>query len=765
MSRSSTTTSSCSRPNPSPAVSVPSLSREKTHASPPELPSFGNNAVDDFVLFPEDNGSSWNPADMSLPEFDGNLDLSQFNFDISGLNDFSSTNASFDFFDQPSTSFQPDRSLDYERSAQNPIIADQYGLDQWASATGGDSIFHTRPHPSSSQNSGQLDSSFFDGGFDSTESPTSQNTPSSQCVSSFAEDFWANVSVPQGIQSSSVSLPSAEVDWSLLERGVIPSPDGELPLSSMNRRERRNLARVDRTRNASIQQLLESVPSANAGQSQSFAESFNVQHSDTSLSGSPLESLPDQSSSPGASSGGSLEYWGLENTHALVAEAAQALKSAPAAYQPIYEELQRLRSILDVVRSGGTERSPVLQQATIPQLKMLTSRLQVMLTRIKNILRTDLVSNERHNRLDPEFPPVFLRDASIQTRRLVSALCATINSIQTQDIGFGAVAATKSLILSCNRQGEFSHASSTQSHPQDAGEYLPDGSYSSMSSSFSSVGTVIIFGGIEQHYEEDYHQGGDMMSAISAANGLGSFGITTIDKQKYHIVTKKVFERLARLVETDSGRNAQGTDVFSATEYATALVHQDVVSSATPDGDALNGMTNVRTTPRQVQLQEQEFVRLYQTPAASLLVVNPYLEAAPHILTDRTQVLQSPSVSTVSVQNVGSSGSEPLEYQSGASSSGAIPGTVLDNTSWYNSSLTQFANVLDTTAIYAVMFASLVLLNVSYPPPLPPKEATLCIDTVVLTYLYSIFRQPSSSSPSPPSFWPSPILLQRLSQS
>jgi hypothetical protein len=166
MSRNSTSTiktSSSGRPDPSPPVSMPLFSRETTYASQESLPSFDNNLIDDFVLFPEDTGS-WNPADMSLSVFDGQgTDLSQFNFDINdiglGLDDFSTSNhgESFDFssFEQPS-SLQP--------TSYTPLITDQYGLDKWASSYGGQSVSHSRPHPSAStQDSGQLDLSWYSG--------------------------------------------------------------------------------------------------------------------------------------------------------------------------------------------------------------------------------------------------------------------------------------------------------------------------------------------------------------------------------------------------------------------------------------------------------------------------------------------------------------------------------------------------------------------------------------------------------------------------
>jgi hypothetical protein len=112
MSRSSTTKTSSSSPSrsgPSPAASTPSLSRETTqgseHSSPSADASF---ALEDFVLFPEDDSNQWNAEfetqynDLSLmdfnqfPDFDpsyfASMDvLSSFGAPSSSQSSFSST--------------------------------------------------------------------------------------------------------------------------------------------------------------------------------------------------------------------------------------------------------------------------------------------------------------------------------------------------------------------------------------------------------------------------------------------------------------------------------------------------------------------------------------------------------------------------------------------------------------------------------------------------------------------------------------------------
>lgn len=101
-----------SQSNPSPAASTPSLSRETTQGSEQSSPPVDSFAIEDFVLFPEDDLNQWNP-EMSIPGFDTQYsDFSMTNYDsfpdfdtsFSTMND----NLSFDFpsFDQ-SSSFSP----------------------------------------------------------------------------------------------------------------------------------------------------------------------------------------------------------------------------------------------------------------------------------------------------------------------------------------------------------------------------------------------------------------------------------------------------------------------------------------------------------------------------------------------------------------------------------------------------------------------------------------------------------------------------------
>lgn len=732
-STSTTKTSSPSRCDPSPVVSVPSLSRETTRPSPPEsLPSFSAEAIDDFVLFPEET-SFWNPADISIPEFDcQDYDLSQFNFDINGLDDFPTMSAdqSFDFpsWEQPAASSQLNRLMGH-----NQYAADQCGLDQWASPQGDLLVSQSKPHHSiSSQDSSQLDSSWLDSIFQATESATSQDT------SLFAENYspdghtdhpqLGQASSPQNASSTSV------LDWSLLDPGIIAmSPEEISTSSSMNRKERRKKPRVERARNAAIERLVELVPSAHSGESRTIVDSSGLQHPAAgSFSSSPTHGLYDhgQSYSLGASIGGSLEYWALENTHVLVQESLQALKSAPAAYQPIYEELKRLRNVLINVKSGHTDSSPVLQQAMVSQLRMLTSQLQVLLTRVKLMLRTSRLSYQQQNSLDPEYRPDYVRQCSLQTRHLVSRLCATITNLEERNIGFGGTVSdinTPVVLSGGNVQPAIPLSENRNGRRIDlweAVEQMLDGSSSSMSSSGSVSST-------------SFH-GGDVHAGLSL--GSGSAAISTTSKvPRYSLVTKSPVEQISRIVEgLSDGTSQSNTPSFS---------HIESGSVGTPVPSA--------SQARRLYLLEQLFQRpphgLSQTVLSSVqdwldtesssnrrvcqvLLDQTWEEFSPHstvicnkqsvqsiLQTDQTilpgvldslQQLGASSLHTPVAQNVENSCSDPLPQCSEASSPSVIPGAVLDdNETWCNDDTLESTGRFDMLASYVAVLLSLVLLN------------------------------------------------------
>ncbi|PQE25168.1 transcription factor Cys6 protein [Rutstroemia sp. NJR-2017a BVV2] len=159
MSRSSTTKTSSSSPSrsgPSPAASTPSLSRETTqdseHSSPSADASF---ALEDFVLFPEDDSNQWN-ADFETQYKYNDLSLMDFNqfpdFDPSYF-------ASMDVlssFGAPSSS-QSSFSSTHQLAGHN-LLPDYDHVQQWAYAN----INSQSVSPVESQALSSEDLNFFD---------------------------------------------------------------------------------------------------------------------------------------------------------------------------------------------------------------------------------------------------------------------------------------------------------------------------------------------------------------------------------------------------------------------------------------------------------------------------------------------------------------------------------------------------------------------------------------------------------------------------
>ena len=453
MSRSSTSTtksSSSSRQNSSPSISTPSLSRETTRASQESLPSYGTNAIDDFVLFPEDT-PSWNPTDMSFPEFDNQgCDLGNFNFDNNDidLNDFPTMTADqpFDFtsFDQPGFP-----------SGYTPFSADQYGLDQWAEPQGFSQVSHTRPYsPTSAQDSRQLDTMIY-GGVPGLNSSTPPQVSGAGFVDNSWPEFQSSNMQLSGSSSSSSgfttnlsptsSSPLSSLDWSMLDSSTNQSPvDSSSPgISPTNRKDRRSLKR---RQSELINELVDSVPSRRAPKAPADMDSPG--------SGAPrarLDSSDHYRDRPGffdVESGNS----SIEHTCGLVAEIIQASKSAPAVFRSLSGELARLHATLDNVkltRSRGISLD--LPDHVVSLLDTLTIELQVILTRVKMVLAGRQL-RQRFIKLDPDFHPDFLRQCQVHTRRLVRSLCAIIATLQAQGDGSALSSNASMLSTAFNKQ-------------------------------------------------------------------------------------------------------------------------------------------------------------------------------------------------------------------------------------------------------------------------------------------------------------------------
>ena len=573
-STSTTKTSSSSRFDQSPTVSVPSLSRDTTHTSQNSMTSFSaSNAMDDFVLFPEE--TAWNPSDIFVPE---EADLSNFNFDINDidLNDFPPINVdqSYDF-----SSFNPTSSFDFDTtSTYSPATQDQYGLDQWASPIG----FSMPVSPSKLRHASlSQDPVLLDPNPLISDSPGSTQSSSS----TFADNYWPDgpVDHPQYAQGSladASSGPSSTPDWGLLDSGLdaniselaemaSSAVSSQLQISRKERCKRKRSSRKQNT-NEGVQQLSQAL-SISSGDSQGALDSSYMQNS----LGSSYQSILGSSSilrsfdrgqwrSP-QSSGESVDVFCFADTCALIQESINAFKSAPAEYFSLSDELQRLHGVLTQAKSGNLDGTPlVLPEHVLTQLKMMMSQLQVLTSRVKQMLRTGHAAHRRYNRLDPELRPDYLRKCQIQVRRLVRSLCATINNLQAQPPSSGPASTDSNpqalvsgrnvqlLVSTTERQILDGHTLAEPAGVLDLSTHNWQNSHSP-SSSGSSLSRDISYGVVLRETDEtDAFQFADNVcesSSLSISeNGSGTAALLSIrDVPRYHLGIKAAQQSVERL--------------------------------------------------------------------------------------------------------------------------------------------------------------------------------------------------------------------------
>lgn len=432
MSRSSTSTTpktSPSRTDPSPTVSVPSLSAFE------DLPSLNTNAMDDFVLFPEDT-ASWNPADMALPDFDTQVsDLVPFNFDMGEL-DFNNLSAggdqSFDF-----SSFEPSPNI--QQPIYHPLLTDQFGLDQWAGAWADDLVSHSRPHHpalASTQDSGQggLESTWYSGGFQMDDSHV---LPKSSIPAPYESTNSSPLS-DNVLSTSPESLSSP--DWDVHGGSVFANANVSANTSQeqsgaeegLNRKERRSRER-GLSKNA-VQQLVDSVPSRHAKDLQEGVFNFTDQQStsfyepvsDSGSEGFGQKSSPSSSSSSSSSSFSSTSsaapvssLVSLERIITDAVESLQAFQSSPARDQSITLDVSRLWDTIDNVKSR------------IPDANVTDSLLDNLHAQIHAISENAI--HQRHDQMAPEFRQEYVRQCQVSARRLVRSLCAVVVSLKSEN--------------------------------------------------------------------------------------------------------------------------------------------------------------------------------------------------------------------------------------------------------------------------------------------------------------------------------------------
>ena len=442
--------------------------------------------IDDFVLFPEDT-ASWNAADMSMPGFDQNYDLGQFNFDINDAGiDMSDLDQSFDF-----SSFE---QLGTQQPSYPQNTTSHYEDVQWNSALASQAEGFARPqHSGSSQEFGNLDSSWFSattGGLEFNDStPSGVDSDSSRLNSTPQTPALQDVA-----SANSPSVSFGSMDWSMndpvssgdSDGGVSPQsdPQSRRPVASSSG------AQPQRRSEAAIQRLLDAVPSYSS-------ESGTWFDSSDQLEGN-LNQVPGRRSSD--ASLGRIELGNsrpnldkiqrdFNRTSALVTASLEGLKGAPEGYESLSGDLLQLRNVLDNVKSGNLEG--IIHGQLLYATRTLGTQLQGLFTHLQNVAPSvDHTLHQKYNRLDPDVKPELISQCSVNTRRLAKAICLTNEKLHGHDpVRIDRL----SSIDSCSSTGQLfagNQHSGMSSVPQDLGlsiatdvtGVLADSGYSSSSS-------------------------------------------------------------------------------------------------------------------------------------------------------------------------------------------------------------------------------------------------------------------------------------------
>ncbi|CZS98203.1 hypothetical protein WAI453_011980 [Rhynchosporium graminicola] len=482
-SRSSTTTHSSTgsahispQSESSPGYTVPAMSRHSTQVSQSPAAFTPTNPMEDFVLFPED--ASWNP-EMSQG------DLGNFNFDINEL-DFNaefSAPLEFPFYQQPfnngALTFDQQFSQPYhqEQQQQQPFyqigsqenyadfsISDSYDTPGGSFDMNQDlSESHTRPHPSrQSQDSDQKESSL-----QSLSDPSRKTRDSDQIESS-----RRNLSVYSMSQHANETLLSSTSDWSVLESSLL----GDLSRAQSStgpaslQRERVSSSRsplssdCSRNTNASAKfnvgvdsgtvssRISRGGIAASAALAANSATAPGLQHSITMnvgnmsagqallsdsgpmISVDPSDPLvvPLQTQRSSTVSRSTVIHE-LKKSCLQVSESLQTIKSTRSEYTGLNTDLQRLRSVLQILQ---TRQETIVSEGVFQEVSAFHSHLSDLSSRLgpSSDTRT-LMLNPLLMTLDPEYQPEFFRQCQISARRLVRSLCATINTVQAHTTG------------------------------------------------------------------------------------------------------------------------------------------------------------------------------------------------------------------------------------------------------------------------------------------------------------------------------------------
>lgn len=469
MSRASTTTTQSStasaRPSPqyesSPGSSAPALSRQSTQASQSVFTP--SNVIDDFVLFPEDS-ASWNP-DMSQ------ADLGQLNFDINDMdfnaemavqhNDFSLYQQPFNDFNfdqQPGHSFYQSQSFSQVGAQQSyssvPHMNDSfdtpgsYDLDQYMP------VSHTRPHPSSStQDSGQMLDNSQQSWSEFSTAPRATNNGLLSSTSDWNVLASTLISDSPGDlhdRNSSTGLASSQLERVSSGRSPLSSRNSRvvnatgLPatLSSENNRTAANAASIHPDLNAQFRattsnNLRQNVPAVG------YDSGSGVSVDPSDILDVPLLASRQRPSLAASSA----VLRGLSENCQQVSESLQTINSSRSEYIGLGKEVQRLRSVADVLSS----RQTIVPAGALAAAEQFRSQLETLSTRLDSTVSAGTL-NPLLETMDPESNAEYLRQCQVEARRLVRSLCATITSVQAQNTGTHVTGNTQMLTSGRNAQ-------------------------------------------------------------------------------------------------------------------------------------------------------------------------------------------------------------------------------------------------------------------------------------------------------------------------
>ena len=357
-------------------------------------------------------------------------------------------------FTQPS--FPAERNPSYK-----PLIGDPYSSEHWTELEGIPSSYPSIPGPASLGDLEQPGSNPYMRGFQGVTSSercriaatNSQPWPDYFVESPELSFTSSSRSLEGSLASLSSSSNAASLDWTPGDSSSSGSQSSQTNASSPDVASQFDLSRPQQGR--AKKRLYEQTLQAWAGENPAIQLSRSPAGMGSLDPLSPAgEQQPTRAgsiydhTSPSRGTSGREQLLTLEHCCSTVAKAVQAVKSAPDEYLSLSGELGQVRRRLNALQrssNGGFDSShPDLSAAV---LEGLASQLQVLATRVTNVLSSGRVPPPRYNRLDPE-RRLGQRQWQVNTRRLVSSLCATISNLQVLHVESSPAATNSSVLTS-----------------------------------------------------------------------------------------------------------------------------------------------------------------------------------------------------------------------------------------------------------------------------------------------------------------------------